>query len=53
MRDKIKDLKSQIHTAIDMFYEETGLMPFVSVETKEISNKKEKYLASHIEIVLK
>lgn len=57
MRNKVDMLKQQIHTAVDIFYDETGFLPFIEVETAEVSTKefggRTKTLASNIEILLK
>lgn len=53
MRDKVNDLKSQIHTAVDLFYEETGFLPVIEVATKETEHEGRKYLASSIEVILR
>lgn len=57
MRNKVDILKQQIHTAVDIFYDETGFLPFIEVETAEVSTKefggRTKTLASNIEILLK
>ena len=54
MRDKIFTLKQEIHTLLDNFHEETGMIPEVEIETKEVTTKeKQTVLASAITIWLK
>jgi hypothetical protein len=54
MRDKINNLRSQIHTLVDMFYDDTGWLTEISVDTKEVEIQgKGKVLASDVQVRLK
>lgn len=53
MRGKINDLKSQLHTALDMFYKENGMVPEVVVVSREVESSGKKFLATSIEVKLK
>lgn len=53
LKERVELLKSQIHTLLDTFYDETGWLPITQIDVKEVELKgKNTVLASQIEIYL-
>lgn len=53
LKERTELLKSQLHTLLDTFYDETSYCPVVEITTEVFDNKETLFLASDVQVYLK